>query len=404
MATRPGNKPSQLPSQGDLNNFLGIAAGGAAISQLPATRPGAGGGERPTTLPAQPGIADRPVAGQLPARPEEQPNWGDWSQNRGDEWHQRVDNRHDTWNNWQQNNQQRLDNFQNNRDQRWNNIENAREDRQNWRNQNREDWQQHRNDMWDYRFDRAGEVWDNCRDFYDDVFDDRWWGRCAWWGFGRGYYGFGHYPHNPWWWWRPVGWGALGGWLWATAPEPYYIDYGVTVIYEDDTVYVDNQPVPAAEYTQPMVDLALSIEKPPPPMPPAEGQPAEWLPLGVFALVQEEKGDPVMFFQLSVNKEGVISGAYHSVLSDDQRSVAGQVDKATQRAAWRIGEHKGTVYITSLANLTLDVSPVTIQFDEKRTQTWLLVRMPEPAPSGEPATTPEINRTPPPVKPTAPSK
>ncbi len=56
------------------------------------------------------------------------------------------------------------------------------------------------------------------------------------------------------------------------------------MVYEGETVYVDNKPVPAATYTQPIVNLAVNVEQPPPPTPPEEGQPAEWLPLGVFAL------------------------------------------------------------------------------------------------------------------------
>lgn len=172
----------------------------------------------------------------------------------------------------------------------------------------------------------------------------------------------------------------------------------MNVIYEGQTVYVDNQPVPAAQYTQPMVNLAVNVEQPPPPTPPAQGQTAEWMPLGVFALAQEEKGDPILFFQLSVNRAGVISGAYTSTITGDDRPVAGQVDKATQRVAWRIGENKETIFVTSLANLTQDVSPLAIHFGTTRTQTWLLVRMPEPAPAGQPQKLPEAPKTPPPLK------
>src|SRR6185503_13924245 len=105
-----------------------------------------------------------------------------------------------------------------------------------------------------------------------------------------------------------------------------YVDYGMNVIYEGETVYVDNQPIPAAQYTQPMIELAVNVEQPPPPLPPAPAPapgaapaaaPAEeWMPLGVFALAQEEKGDPIMFFQISVNRAGIISGAYTSTLTD----------------------------------------------------------------------------------------
>jgi hypothetical protein len=312
-----------------------------------------------------------------------------------------VDNRNQAWDQRSQNRQQARSDFQNNQHQRWNNLDNARNDRQNWRNENREDWQQHREDLWDYRGDRAEQVWDNAQDFYDDVFDDHWWGAAGWGGY------YGNYPANPWWWWAPAAFGATAAFIDLATPDPVYIDYGMNVIYEGQTVYVDNQPIPAAQYTQPMIDLAVNVEQPPPPLPPAPapaGQPAaaqpaaEWMPLGVFALAQEEKGDPVMFFQISVNREGLISGGYSSTLTDDERPIAGQVDKASQRVAWRIGENRETIFVTSLANLTQDVSPLAIHFGNTRTQTWLLVRMPEPAPAGQEQKLPTANKKPPPLK------
>ena len=105
-----------------------------------------------------------------------------------------------------------------------------------------------------------------------------------------------------------------------------------------------------------------------------------------------------MFFQISVNRQGLISGGYQSALTDDQRPIAGQVDKASQRVAWRIGENKETIFVTSLANLTQDVSPIALHFGTTRTQTWLLVRMPEPPPAGQPQKLPAAPTTPPPLK------
>lgn len=220
-----------------------------------------------------------------------------------------MDSRNEAWNQRAENRQQARNDFQQNRDERWNNLESAREDRQSWRDQNREDWQEHREELWDYRGDRAEEIWDNTRDFYDDVFDDRWWGAYGW---GAGW--VGHYPVNPWWWWAPAAFGAAAAFVDGITPDPIYIDYGMNVIYEDETVYVDHQPVPFDQYADPIVELAVNIEQPPPPMPPpAESPPAEsaptepspqpqstaapalaeeWLPLGVFALAQEERATP----------------------------------------------------------------------------------------------------------------
>ncbi len=308
-----------------------------------------------------------------------------------------MNNRHDSWNHWQQQSQPQRQQFQQHRQQRWDNLYVARNNRRNWRNQNREDWQNHRRDMWDYRFDRADEVWDNCRDWYDDVFDDHWWGRCGWVGSGA-YYGFGYYPRNPWWWWEPVTWTSLSGYLYTAPPLPVYPDYGMTVIYEDNAVYVDNKPVPVEQYSEPIIEAAASREQPSPPAPPEEGKEEDWLPLGVFALVQEEKGTPNMFMQLSINREGVITGGYQNTITGDERPLTGQVDKATQIAAWRIGDNRTTICTTSIANLTQDVCTLAMHFRGNRTETWLLVRLPEPSPEDQPAETPAINRTPPPLK------
>jgi hypothetical protein len=395
-----------------LGNFLGVAGGagagaiaGGGLANRPSTPPadrlGAGLANRPSTLPAErpgAGIGNRPGTGvdRPSQRPSERPNWGDWSEGRDDRWNDRVNDRHDAWNDWQDNSQQRRDDFQQNRDNRWNDIENARNDRQDWRSDNREDWQNHREDMWEYRGDRCEEIWDNARDFYDDVFDDRWWGACGWYrpyGIGWG----GVYARNPWWWWAPVTIGAVAGFVDAIIPDPVYIDYGTTVVYQGDTVYVNQQPMPVKEYTEPIINLAVTVEQPPPPLPPEEGEPVEWMPLGVFALAQEEKGDPVMLFQLSINKEGVISGGSESTLTGDQKTVAGSVNKQTQDVAWRLGENKETVYATSLGNLTRDVSPITIHFGDGQIQTWLLVRLPPPTEAETEAAIPAVDRNPPPA-------
>jgi hypothetical protein len=105
-----------------------------------------------------------------------------------------------------------------------------------------------------------------------------------------------------------------------------------------------------------------------------------------------------MFFQISINRQGIISGAFQSTITNDSRPVAGQLDKASQRAAWRIGDNTETIFETTLGNLTQDVSPIAVHFGNSHTQTWLLVRMPEPAPAGQPQKLPEAPRLPPPLK------
>jgi len=151
------------------------------------------------------------------------------------------------------------------------------------------------------------------------------------------------------------------------------------VVYQGDDVYVDGKRTASAtEYSNQAIALANEpAAQPPAPAPPEAGKQAEWLPLGVWALAQEEKGDAYMLFQLSIDKDGVVSGAYQNVLSGEKSPISGQVDKKTQRVAWKIGTGN-TVIETGLQNLTQDVASCLVHFGPDRTQTWLLVRLKQP--------------------------
>jgi hypothetical protein len=135
--------------------------------------------------------------------------------------------------------------------------------------------------------------------------------------------------------------GAQGGQFAGKLQGPPVYDYGVNVVYQGDEVYVDGQSAATAqEYSQQAIALANTpATQPPPPSPPEPGQQADWLPMGVWALAQEEKGDATMFFQISIDKDGVVSGAYQNVLSGEKSPISGQVDKKTQRVAWKIGSN-----------------------------------------------------------------
>jgi hypothetical protein len=377
-----GQRPNQLPAntqrQG-LSQRIGAGTLGAATlgaGALGAAGLGAGNREQ------------RFAAG------ENRPNWNEWSQNRGDRWNQAVNNRQDFWNNWSSQRQDRLNNFQQNQDQRWNNLNSAREDRQTWRDTNREDWQNYRKDTWDYRYDRADQIWDNVQDYHDDLFDDHWWG--SW------YPGYvGAVPSNPWWWWAPATAGVVSGFVaGAETSEPYYYDYGVTTVYQGDTVYVDGKPAGSTKaYTEKAVALAKTVAETPPPTPAKKEGADEWLPMGVWALTQEEKGDAVMFLQISISKQGVISGAYKNTLIGSNEQIIGSVDRENQLAAWRIGQNGKTVIETGLFNLTRDVTSAAIHFDTGNTQTWLMVRLPQPTMPDQPTKVEAIDRTPPPFTP-----
>jgi hypothetical protein len=84
-----------------------------------------------------------------------------------------------------------------------------------------------------------------------------------------------------------------------------------------------------------------------------------------------------MFIQLSINKDGVLTGAYENVLSGEKSPISGQLDKKTQRVAWKIGT-TNTVIETGLQNLTQHVASCLVHFAPDSTETWLLVRLKQP--------------------------
>ncbi|MEW6139864.1 MAG: hypothetical protein AB1733_16700 [Thermodesulfobacteriota bacterium] len=223
------------------------------------------------------------------------------------------------------------------------------------------------------------QIRDNLQNRYDHLFTPDWWrdhpnaAKAYWDNFGKYQYARNH-------WWRPATWAAIAG-LTAGAVasagygEPVYYDYGDTIYYEGENVYVGGQKAATAEeYYQQAGDLAASA--------PAvkDAQPEDWLPLGVFALSQDNVASSNMVLQLAINKDGVIAGTYYNTGTDTVRPIKGMVDKKSQRAAWTFADGKNTDIImeTGIYNLTQDETEALVHFGKDKTQQWLMVRLKEP--------------------------
>ena len=303
---------------------------------------------------------------------------GQMRNNLSPERNQAVANRQQYWDKWGKDNQGKLADFQSNRGQNWSNINDFRKNQNLAGNFNSPQWNNYKNNVNNFRNNRSVEINNNIQNHFDNNFNDNWWGGSGW------YHGPTNWGGNPWWWWGAASVATVGTFLAidaiqdATYQPPVY-DYGVNVVYQGDDVYVDGKKTATAqEYSEQAIALANEpAAQPPPPTPAEPGQKPEWLPLGVWALAQEEKGDSYMFFQLSINKDGVVSGAYQNVLSGEKSPVSGQADKATQRVAWKIGSNN-TVIETGLQNLTTDVASCLVHFGPDTTQTWLLIRLKQP--------------------------
>ena len=183
--------------------------------------------------------------------------------------------------------------------------------------------------------------------------------------------------------WRAAAWTAAAFWAGATwgtvssycgyPAEPASYDYGGTVVYVDNSVYYDGQPVATAEeYTARAAAIADVGEKAQP------GENEEWVSLGVFGMVKGEETEANQVFQLAINKDGILRGNYYDALSDSTLPIHGAVDKKTQRAAWTVGDRKETVYETGVGNLTEDETTMLVHFGKDRTQQWTLIRLEQP--------------------------
>ncbi|PTY01529.1 hypothetical protein DB346_12310 [Verrucomicrobia bacterium LW23] len=397
-----------MPAGG--GNRPGIGGGG--------DRPGLGGGgsrpgggdnnwrpSRPDGKPGRPGAGDSFVnRDNLKGQ-----NFQNHFNNRTGGERNWENNRSNYWNNWSSQNRQRIDNFQANRSDRWGNLQNRREDwqsnrnnrREDWqsyRNNRREDWQSYRNDTRNFWADRGDEIRDCYRDSYCGWFTPNWWTGAAIWGTTAAVVST---ALNPWWWWQPVTYTEYSTLYDGPPPPPVTYDYGTDVVIIKEEVYVgDEKPRPAPVYREEAIALANPATQPPPPIPASDKDP-NLIPLGVWALVQQEKGDAVMFFQLSITRDGLVTGAFSNVLTGESMPIVGSVDKKTQRVAWHTGKSTKNAIECNLNGLTQNQTAVFLHFGTGQTQTWLLVRMPNPDMPDKPT---ELPANPAPAPAPAPAK
>jgi hypothetical protein len=247
-------------------------------------------------------------------------------------------------------------------------------------------YDKHWSERLDHRHERAFEIRQHLGANYFHLFTPDWWGHyrnvhLGWWGrypvFAARWFAF-----PQWRWWRPAPWETVIGWCYgapAWAP-PFYYDYGGNVTYDNNVVYVEDQPVATQQdYALQAMQLAesgaaLLYGTPPSP----DNIEQQWLPLGSFAVANEDQGNPTQFLQLAVNKQGVIAGSFYNGATDEAQPVVGRIDPKTQRAAWYLGDTKTTVMETGAYNLTAPETQVLVHFGTTQTQTWILVRMQEP--------------------------
>jgi hypothetical protein len=208
----------------------------------------------------------------------------------------------------------------------------------------------------------------------------------GWYG-GRGWYDnhFGCWWGGGWWfggglltglaWADLASWGGYGG---GGGGAPVSYDYGTTVCYQDDGVYVQGERVGSAEdYARGATDLAAAGTAASP------GDDDQWRSLGVYAMARAEESDPSNFLSLAVDRDGILRGSYYNAATEDSQHVTGKVDKKTERAAWTIGDKKSPVYEAGISNLTKDQLTILAHKSDGSTEQLLLVRVKDKAPGSD---------------------
>lgn len=183
-------------------------------------------------------------------------------------------------------------------------------------------------------------------------------------------------------WWRPPVWRSTCAWIGGFGGvyvEPIVYDYGTTVVYRNQSVYIDDDPVATVDdFYLSALDLANrgATERLK-----AEGVALDdaWLPFGTFAIL-EDADDPdankAPLLQLAVNKQGFVRGNLYSAVDDTVAAIEGAIDTETQRVAFRVvGEDESIVAECGLWNLTEDTLSAQVHFPDDNPVVLTLVRL-----------------------------
>ena len=169
----------------------------------------------------------------------------------------------------------------------------------------------------------------------------------------------------------------MTGWLasgWFGGAAPVYYDYGTNIYYEGDDVYYGGEVICSAdEYATQAQVIATSV-------PEVEPENVEWMPLGVFALSEDDSSaeDSTLYLQLAISKEGIIAGTFQNTTTGKSFEVEGTIDQESQRAAWGPVGESWPIMETGIFNLTESEAGALIHFGDGTTQQWAMFRMDEP--------------------------
>lgn len=190
-----------------------------------------------------------------------------------------------------------------------------------------------------------------------------------------------HYchSHRPYYWWRWATWSGVRAWVSYGWEDPLNYGYNDNVVFSDEAVYINEEPIAAADDYLQMGEKLANIPGP------GDDEEIDWMPLGVFAMsASQEDKEPQMMVQLVLSKDGRLGGTYYHFRTQNMHSIKGSVDEKTQRVAFKIGDQTENLLEVGLAGLTEGEAPMWVHFGKSEsTQTWMLIRMEGPPEAAE---------------------
>lgn len=172
-------------------------------------------------------------------------------------------------------------------------------------------------------------------------------------------------------WWHRNTWGDLNNWVgWPYDSSPYYYDsgYPIEIMTDANPGYWSHPSVVYGDDYASYPDINIG---------PPTSIDSSWLPLGVFAVVNDANtpSTPIMYFQLALNKDGTVGGSYYNQATDLLYNVDGIADQETQSAIWRVENTEVPIFQTGLYNLSLPQTSVDVHFSDDDIQEWLMIRL-----------------------------
>ncbi len=198
-------------------------------------------------------------------------------------------------------------------------------------------------------------------------------------GPGRGHRHTHHHYYGGWnghrYWWGGVAFGFFTGFIVGQAVSNRNYDYGSggNVYIDETNIVVEGDTILLSEWREEAEELATDL-------PSVDAEATEWQPLGVYALVPEGSSASTinMYLQLSVNENGVISGAYWNSFTDYTQAVQGQIERESGRVAWTMTESQTPVMEAGAKNLTEENATMLVYFEDGSVQTWKMIRQEAP--------------------------